>query len=81
MLFLFIHTVVVTGLGLEGAEGLDLWHAASGVVRVTRTVLHRFLIQARVQVHHFSCKGREKKEDIYSHSEPVTKSHCNPQTQ
>lgn len=58
-LFLFIRTVVVTRLGLEGAERLDLRHAASGVVRVTCTVLHRFLTQARVQVHHFSCKERD----------------------
>lgn len=46
-------TVIVTGLGLEGAEGVDLRHAAPGVVRVTGAVLDRLLRQARVQVHHF----------------------------
>lgn len=48
------HTVVITGLGLEGAEGVDLRHAASGVVGRTGAVLHGFLGRAGVQVHHFS---------------------------
>lgn len=48
------HTVIIAGLRLEGAEGVDLRHAAPGVVGVTGTVLNRLLGQARVQIHHFS---------------------------
>lgn len=47
-------TVVVAGLGLEGAERLDLRHAAARVVRVTGALLHGLLGQARVQIHDFS---------------------------
>lgn len=47
-------TVIIAGLRLEGAEGVDLRHAAPGVVGVTGTVLTRLLGQARVQIHYFS---------------------------
>lgn len=52
------HTVIIARLRLEGAEGLDLRHAASGAVGVTGTVLHRLLGQARVQIHNFSWNRR-----------------------
>lgn len=52
------HTVVVAGLGLEGAEGLDLGHAAPGAVRVAGAVLRRLLAQTRIQVHHFGWRRK-----------------------
>lgn len=55
-------TIIVAGLRLEGAEGLDLGHAAPGVVGVTGAVLQG-LFQTWVQIHHLSCKMKEIKAE------------------